>query len=262
MTLTSKTGRATVAAALIMSIVTHAAPRRDRAKHAVEGVCGARCGGVGGITQMPNGQVIIIYHPFYGPPKVQVALLNADRKSTTPYPNAEWQSCKNADGTWKSDFNRCVDRAGLHADANGILWLLDSAKSTDKASGSAGAGTEARRLGHQEESACADHLITGDATLTESQHNDFVVDLKHDDRRRRRGDRRELQRRRQGRARGRDLKTGTSRCLPQGHPSVMPVADLTQWDQCQATAGTFKLGALGSTASRSTPGASGCTSAR
>ncbi|HEU4539459.1 MAG TPA: hypothetical protein VFS00_35310, partial [Polyangiaceae bacterium] len=87
-------------------------------------------GGVGGITQLPDGQIVINYHPFYAP-KVQVALLNADRRSTTPYPNAEWQSCKGEDGRWKEDFHACLDWVlGLHTDAQGTLWLLDSARST------------------------------------------------------------------------------------------------------------------------------------
>jgi hypothetical protein len=133
MTLTSKTGRATVAA-LIMSIVSTHAAFAATGQSTLEVYAELDAAGVGGITQMPNGQVIIGYHPFYLTP-TSVALLNADRKSTT-LSDAEWQSCKNADGTWKSDFNRCVDWVlGLHADVNGILWLLDSAKSTDKASG-------------------------------------------------------------------------------------------------------------------------------
>jgi sugar lactone lactonase YvrE len=245
MTLTSKTGRATVAA-LIMSIVSTHAAFAVTGQSTLEVYAELDAAGVGGITQMPNGQVIIGYHPFYGPPKVQVALLNADRKSTTPYPNAEWQSCKNADGTWKSDFNRCVDWVlGLHADSNGILWLLDSAKSTDKASGRP-AGLVPKLVGWDTKKNQLARIIpiTGDATLTESQHNDFVVDLKHDvivdadeaigENSNGVGDKAALV--------VVDLKTGTSRRLLQGHPSVMPVADPIKWDQGQATAGTFKLG--------------------
>src|ERR1700741_2114908 len=135
MTPTSKIGRAMVAA-LIASIGGMNAAVAAVGQGTLEVYAELDAAGVGGITQMPNGQLVIGYHPFYGPPKVQVALLNADRKSTTPYPSAEWQSCKNADGSWKADFNHCLDWVlGLHTDANGILWLLDSAKSTDKAAG-------------------------------------------------------------------------------------------------------------------------------
>ena len=62
---------------------------------------------------MQNGQLIIGYHPFYRTPtSVQVATLNADRKSSTPYPapgSVLLQSCRNADGSflppkWRYDF--------------------------------------------------------------------------------------------------------------------------------------------------------------
>ncbi|XXU93386.1 hypothetical protein WME85_38065 [Sorangium sp. So ce1153] len=136
--------------------------------------------GVGDITQMPDGRVIIGFHPFYTP-EVQVALLNPDRKSTTPYPSTAWQSCKNADGSWRSDFNACLDWVlGLHTDQNGVLWLLDSARSTDKAAGRP-AGLVPKLVGwntHQNELARV-IPISPEATMTESQHNDFVVDLKH-----------------------------------------------------------------------------------
>ena len=55
--------------------------------------------GIAAITQMQNGQLIIGYHPFYlTPTTVQVATLNADRKSSTPYPppgSGLLQSCRN-----------------------------------------------------------------------------------------------------------------------------------------------------------------------
>jgi sugar lactone lactonase YvrE len=245
MTQTSRLGRA-IAAALITSIGPMNAALAAVGQGTLEVYAELDAAGVGGITQMPNGQVVIGYHPFYGPPKVQVALLNADRKSTTPYPTADWQSCKNADGTWKSDFNRCIDWVlGLHTDANGILWLLDSAKSTDKAAGRpAGLVPKLVAWDTKKNQLARIIPITGDATLTESQHNDFVVDLKHEvivdadeaigEGSNGVGDKAALV--------VVDLKTGTSRRLLQGHPSVMPVADPIKWDQGKPTAGTFKLG--------------------
>ena len=97
--------------------------------------------GIGGITQMPDGQLIVGYHPFYQTAtSTQVALLNADHKSTTPYPAGLRQTCRNADESFvapvggKYDF--CLDWVlGFHTDTNGILWILDSAKSTDKVGG-------------------------------------------------------------------------------------------------------------------------------
>jgi sugar lactone lactonase YvrE len=201
--------------------------------------------GVGGITQMPNGQVVIGYHPFYSP-KVQVALLNPDRQSTTPYPSASWQSCKNADGSWKSDFNTCVDWVlGLHTDANGILWLLDSAKTTDIAAGRP-PGLVPKLVGWNTKANRLERIIpiAGSCTVPESQHNDFVVDLKHHvivdadeaigENSKGVGDKAALV--------VVDLATGACRRLLQGDASVMPAADPIRWDQGKATAGSFKLG--------------------
>jgi sugar lactone lactonase YvrE len=200
--------------------------------------------GVGGITQMPDGRVVIGYHPFYSP-KVQVALLNADRKSTTPYPSADWQSCRNADGSWKSDFHRCLDWVlGLHTDANGILWLLDSAKTTDKAAGRP-AALVPKLVGWNTRSNQLERIIdiSPEATITESQHNDFVVDLKHNaiviadeaigENSDGVGDKAALV--------VVDLASGKSRRLLQGHTSVMPVKDPIRWDVGTAGAGSFNL---------------------
>jgi hypothetical protein len=100
--------------------------------------------GIAAITQMQNGQLIIGYHPFYlTPTSVQIATLNADHKSSTPYPPAGsglLQSCRNPDGSWlpavNGRYDFCIDWVlGFHADANGILWILDGAKSTGIAKG-------------------------------------------------------------------------------------------------------------------------------
>lgn len=200
--------------------------------------------GVGGITQMPGGQLVIGYHPFYAP-KVQVALLNADRKSTTPYPSADWQSCKTAGGGWKSDFNRCLDWVlGLHTDANGILWLLDSAKTTDKAAGRP-AGLVPKLVAWNTRLNQLERIINiaPEATITESQHNDFVVDLKNNviviadeaigENSNGVGEKAALV--------VVDLATGASRRLLQGHASVMPVKDPIRWDVGQPSAGAFNL---------------------
>ncbi|MBK6863942.1 MAG: hypothetical protein IPG91_10350 [Ideonella sp.] len=172
-------------------------------------------GGVGGITYMPDGRLIIGYHPFYDP-AVKVGLLNATRDGTTPYPNAEWQSCKRADGSQK-DPNTCLNWVlGLHTDANGILWLLDSGQSAPRITPKlVGWDTKANKL----------HRIVpipAPASIPESQHNDFVVDTK----------RNVIVIADEAIATGPvgdkaalvvvDLGTGQSRRLLQGHVSVMP----------------------------------------
>ena len=147
--------------------------------------------GIAAITQMQNGQMIIGYHPFYlTPTSVQVATLNADRRSSTPYPPAGsglLQSCRNPDGSFLAPVNGrydyCIDWVlGFHADANGILWILDSAKSTDRADPvhPRPAGLHAKYVGWDTKSNRLHKVIDLDAvTLPQSQHNDFAIDLKH-----------------------------------------------------------------------------------
>jgi hypothetical protein len=120
-------------------------------------------------------------------------------------------------------------------------WLLDSAKTTDKGGGSArGAGTQAGGLGHQANQLARIIEISPAATIDESQHNDFVVDLKNnviviaDEAIG------EVQRcGQQGALVVVDLGTGTSRrCW--GHASVMPDRARSLGSRL-ATAGSFNL---------------------
>ncbi len=211
--------------------------------------------GIGGITQMPDGRLIVGYHPFYGH-AVQVALLNADKRTTTPYPSAEWQSCKTADGKWKSDFSRCLDWVlGLHTDAEGTLWMLDSAKTTDRAKGRPAAlvpklvawDTRANKLVRVIE-------IPEPASIPESQHNDFVVDLKNqviviadEAIGENSGIADEAIGENSGGYGGKaalvvvDLKTGKSRRVLQGHESTRPLREPIRWDVGQPTEGKVDL---------------------
>lgn len=172
-------------------------------------------GGVGGITTLPSGQLVIGYHPFYSPEQ-KVGLLNAARDDTTPYPNADWQTCKKADGTQK-DPNTCLNWVlGLHTDAKGILWLLDSGQAEPRITPKLVAwNTHKNRL---------ERIVSipEPVSIPESQHNDFVVDLKHQ----------VIVIADEAIATGPvgdkaalvvvDLKTGQRRRLLQGHDSVMP----------------------------------------
>ena len=232
---------AMAAACLLAACTTPPAPRGQASLEVLARLDGP---GVGGITQMPDGRLIVGYHPFYGH-AVQVALLNADRRTTTPYPSADWQSCKTADGQWKSDFSRCLDWVlGLHTDAEGTLWLLDSAKTTDRAKGRPAGlvpklvawDTRANKLLRVIE-------IPEPASIPESQHNDFVVDLKHrviviaD----------EAIGENSGGYGGKaalvvvDLKTGKSRRVLQGHESTRPLREPIRWDVGQPTEGKVDL---------------------
>ena len=148
--------------------------------------------GIAAITQMQNGKLIIGYHPFYlTPTTVQVATLNDDRKSSTPYPPAGsglLQSCRNPDGNFlpaqNGRYDFCIDWVlGFHADANGILWILDGAKSTDQAQGATAnrpAALHAKYVGWDTKTNKLFKVIDLDAvTIATSQHNDFAIDPKH-----------------------------------------------------------------------------------
>jgi sugar lactone lactonase YvrE len=197
--------------------------------------------GIGGITQMPDGQLIVGYHPFYQTAtSTQVALLNADRKSTTPYPAGLRQTCRNADGSFVAPvggrYDFCLDWVlGFHTDANGILWILDSVKSTDKADPvhPRPAALHAKLVGWNTKTNQLHKVIDLDSsTISQSQHNDFAIDLKHNvaviadeaigELANGVGDTAALV--------VVDLATGTSRRLLQGDPHVMPNADPIRWD--------------------------------
>ena len=148
--------------------------------------------GIAAITQMQNGQMIIGYHPFYlTPTSVQVATLNADRRSSTPYPPAGsglLQSCRKPDGSFlpaqNGRYDFCLDWVlGFHADANGILWILDGAKSTEKATGAGTvrpAALHAKYVGWDTKTNKLFKILDLDSvTIASSQHNDFAIDLKH-----------------------------------------------------------------------------------
>jgi hypothetical protein len=125
--------------------------------------------GIAAITQMQNGQLIIGYHPFYlTPTSVQVATLNTDRKSSTPYPPAGsglLQSCRNPDGSFLPPVNGRYDFC--------IDWVLGSMRMRTASYGSstqqsrptgrssapeAGrAACQIRRLGHE-----VQHAFQGD----------------------------------------------------------------------------------------------------
>jgi hypothetical protein len=200
--------------------------------------------GVAAITQTQDGTMIIGYHPFYlTPTTVQVATLNADHKSSTPYPPAGsglLQSCRNPDGSWLAPVNGrydfCIDWVlGFHADANGILWILDSAKSTDRADPvhPRPAQMHAKYVGWDTKTNKLYKIIDLDAvTVPQSQHNDFAIDLKHGvlidadeaigEGSNGVGDHAALV--------VTDIATGTSRRLLQGDPHVTPNTDPIRWE--------------------------------
>ena len=199
--------------------------------------------GIAAITQMQDGQLLIGYHPFYlTPTSVQVATLNADRKSSTPYPPAGsglLQSCRNPDGSFlpavggRYDF--CIDWVlGFHADTNGILWILDSAKSTDRADPvhPRPGALHAKYVGWDTKTNKLYKVIDLDSvTLPQSQHNDFAIDMKH-------GVLIDADEAIGENSNGvgstaalvvTDIASGTSRRVLQGDPHVTPNTDPIRW---------------------------------
>lgn len=172
-------------------------------------------GAVGGITTLPSGQLVINYHPFYDPAE-KVGLLNATRDGTTPYPSADWQNCKLPDGRQKNPYTCLNWVLGLHTDANGILWILDSGQAQPRIT--------PKLVGWNTQRNALHRIITipAPASLPESQHNDFVVDVQ----------RQVIVIADEGIGAGPrgdkaalvvvDLKTGESRRVLQGHRSVLP----------------------------------------
>ena len=186
---------ATTAAVLIAALAAASAcggndddPSAAKGQGSLEVYAELQQAGIGGITQMPDGQLVVGYHPFYQTAtSTQVALLNADRKSTTPYPAGLRQTCRNADGSFlppvNGNYDFCLDWVlGFHTDANGILWILDSVKSTDKADPvhPRPAALHAKLVGWNTKTNSLFKVIDLDSsTISQSQHNDFAIDLKH-----------------------------------------------------------------------------------
>jgi hypothetical protein len=120
---------------------------------------------VGNVTFTPDNRVIYSHHPFFSP-DVRVAALNADRKSFKPFPDATWN-------TLRPGTDRYLDSVlGLRGDENGIIWMLDMGQRTPLTPKIVGWDTKANKLNRI-------YYIPAPASLPESQHNDFVVDLKH-----------------------------------------------------------------------------------
>jgi len=120
---------------------------------------------VGNITFTPDKRVIFSHHPFYAP-DIRVAELDPDGKSFKPFPDAGWN-------TPRPGTDRYLDSVlGLRGDENGIIWLMDMGQRTPLTPKIVGWDSKRNRL-HRI------YYIPAPVSLPESQHNDFVVDLKN-----------------------------------------------------------------------------------
>lgn len=120
---------------------------------------------VGNITFTPTNRVIFSHHPFFSP-DIRVAELNPDRKSFKPFPDLSWN-------TPRAGTDRYLDSVlGLRGDENGVVWIMDMGQRTPSTPKIVGWDTNKNSL-HRI------YYIPAPASLPESQHNDFVVDLKN-----------------------------------------------------------------------------------
>ena len=120
---------------------------------------------VGNITFTPDNRVIYSHHPFFSP-DVRVAELDADRKNFKPFPNAAWN-------TPRAGTDQYLDSVlGLRGDENGIVWMLDMGQRTPLTPKIVGWNTKNNRLERI-------YYLPSPASLPESQHNDFVIDVKN-----------------------------------------------------------------------------------
>lgn len=163
---------------------------------------------VGNITFTPDNRVIYSHHPFFSP-DVRVAELDADRKTFKPFPNAAWN-------TPRAGTDQYLDSVlGLRGDENGIVWMLDMGQRTPLTPKIVGWNTRSNRLERI-------YYLPSPASLPESQHNDFVVDVKN----------RKFYIADEGIGPGGDgtkaalvivdMDTGAARRLLQGHVSTLP----------------------------------------
>jgi sugar lactone lactonase YvrE len=120
---------------------------------------------VGNITFTSDNRVIYSHHPFFSP-DVRVAELDADRKNFKPFPNAGWN-------TPRAGIDQYLDSVlGLRGDESGIVWMLDMGQRTPLTPKIVGWNTSSNRLERI-------YYLPWPASLPESQHNDFVVDVKN-----------------------------------------------------------------------------------
>lgn len=120
---------------------------------------------VGNIAYTLDDELVFSHHPFYNP-EIRVAILNADRKSYTPFPNLDWN-------TPKDDTEDFLDTVlGVRSDKDGIVWMLDMGNRSGITPKLVGWNTLTDTLERI-------YYIPSPASIPESQHNDFVIDKKN-----------------------------------------------------------------------------------
>ena len=73
---------------------------------------------VGNIAFTHKGDLVYSHHPFFNPTN-RVVKYDAKTKTTTPFPNEEWNTPRETDDHYLSNV------LGIRNDGNGIVWILD-----------------------------------------------------------------------------------------------------------------------------------------
>jgi sugar lactone lactonase YvrE len=155
--------------------------------------------GPGNIAVTPEGRIILSQHQFYSPELRVVELLKDG--TTVPFPNERWARQPEADGVGLNSV------LGIRADQNGVVWMLDNGGAVPRVVAWDSRANRLHRI----------IPIPAPATRPGSFHNDLAVDLAHG----------ALYLADLGGDNGPaivvlDLKTGRSRRVLEGHPSVQP----------------------------------------
>lgn len=120
---------------------------------------------VGNITFTPKGELIYSHHPFFSPEN-RVVKYDTITKMVTPFPNKSWNTPRKSNDQYLSSV------LGIRNDSNGIIWMLDMGLRDHITPKIVGWNLDKNQLEKI-------YYIPAPATIPASQHNDMVVDLKH-----------------------------------------------------------------------------------
>lgn len=120
---------------------------------------------VGNIAFTHKGDLVYSHHPFFNPAH-RVVKYNAKTKTTTPFPNEEWNTPRETDDHYLSNV------LGIRNDENGIVWMLDMGQRNPVTSKIVGWNTITDKLERI-------YYLPETSVAPTSQPNDMVVDTKH-----------------------------------------------------------------------------------
>lgn len=120
---------------------------------------------VGNIAFAADGQPVFSNHPFFHP-NIKVMKYDTVSKSATPFPNKDWNTARTTDQNY---FGSVL---GVRNDSKGIVWVLDMGIWNK---------VEAKIVGWNTKTNSLERIypLPAPVTLSISQHNDMVIDEKH-----------------------------------------------------------------------------------